>query len=334
MRYIVHGGNTCMNKKILTASIVLLLLAPFLFSGSSCKTEGEGFAIYYTRDNIAAEEMGELVGVSLADEPLISFNDILSYNKHTHEMEIPASVYEGLVEPDKEHYNGVIVFCIDKQPVYWGILQWPLSSYFHQGITIMRPLIPPSEGQKSFITINFSTPSDNPAIDPRSNPLIMDMLERAGKLITEGFAIYLTKDNVPPSQMEALSNVELEDEPLIGIVDIINYVQNYRQIQLTDEAYERLINLGIPTSGKSFVVCVDKEPIGWGAFWTPVSSQSFGGIVIMVPPLPDSPRGIKNSIVIESGYPSHQYSESKYQIDYTKMDESFKKAGKYTYLTT
>jgi hypothetical protein len=39
----------------------------------------------------------------------------------------------------------------------------------------------------------------------------------------EGFAIYLTRDDIPPSQMEALSHVELADQSIIGTNDIISY---------------------------------------------------------------------------------------------------------------
>jgi hypothetical protein len=32
----------------------------------------------------------------------------------------------------------------------------------------------------------------------------------------EGFAIYLTKDDIPPSRMEALSHVEIAKKPIIS----------------------------------------------------------------------------------------------------------------------
>jgi len=32
----------------------------------------------------------------------------------------------------------------------------------------------------------------------------------------EGFAIYLTKDDIPPSRMEALSHVEIAEKPIIS----------------------------------------------------------------------------------------------------------------------
>ena len=39
----------------------------------------------------------------------------------------------------------------------------------------------------------------------------------------EGFAIYLTKEDIPPAKMEALSHVDIADQPIISIEDIITY---------------------------------------------------------------------------------------------------------------
>src|SRR4030042_3678314 len=103
--------------------------------------------------------------------------------------------------------------------------------------------------------------------------------------MSEGFTIYLTRDNIPVSQMEALSHIEIADEPFISLGDIISYNWDNHGIQLTPEAYERVDELEVPTSGKSFVVCVDKAPIYWGAFWAGYSSQSFDGVTISVKPI-------------------------------------------------
>lgn len=116
----------------------------------------------------------------------------------------------------------------------------------------------------------------------------------------EGFAIYLTKDDIPPSQMEALSYVEITEQPTISIADIVSYNAQTHEIVLTTHAFERICNLKVPVEGKSFIVCVDKRPIYWGAFWTPVSSISFDGVTIWKPLVSQE---IK-TITLELGYPS------------------------------
>ena len=82
----------------------------------------------------------------------------------------------------------------------------------------------------------------------------------------EGFAIYFTKGDIPPVQMEALSHVELADQSIIGINDVITYNEQTHELKLTQSAFERISQLEVPTNGKSFLVCVDKNPVYWGAF--------------------------------------------------------------------
>jgi len=119
----------------------------------------------------------------------------------------------------------------------------------------------------------------------------------------EGLAIYLTKEDIPPAQMEALSHVNIADQPIISIKDIITYNAQTHEIRLTDTVFERISQLDVPVRGKSFMVCVDKAPIYWGAFWTPISSMSFDGVTIWKPLSSQEP----TVITLELGYPSSSY---------------------------
>ena len=83
----------------------------------------------------------------------------------------------------------------------------------------------------------------------------------------EGFTIYLTKNDISPAQMEALSHVELAEEPVLSLKDIITYNAQTHEIKLTTSAFERIAQLDVPVRGRSFMVCVDKTPVYWGAFW-------------------------------------------------------------------
>jgi len=119
----------------------------------------------------------------------------------------------------------------------------------------------------------------------------------------DGFAIYLTKGDIPPAQMEALSHVDIAEQPVISMEDIIKYNAETHEIKLTDTAFERISELDVPVSGKSFLVCVDKGPIYWGAFWTPFSSMSFDGVTIWKPFILEEP----HIITLELGYPSSSF---------------------------
>jgi len=77
----------------------------------------------------------------------------------------------------------------------------------------------------------------------------------------EGFAIYLTKQDISPSEMEALNHVDIAERPIIAISDIITYNAQEHELTLTASAFERISQLDVPTGGKSFIVCIDKAPI-------------------------------------------------------------------------
>ncbi len=116
-----------------------------------------------------------------------------------------------------------------------------------------------------------------------------------------GFAIYLTAQETPLSRLPEvdLNTVQLQDAPLISTEDIVSYTWATHEIELTDAAFQRVLQLHVPVSGTAFVVCVGRKPVYWGAFWTPISSLSFDGVVIWTPLGSDS-----RVIRIELGYPS------------------------------
>jgi hypothetical protein len=117
----------------------------------------------------------------------------------------------------------------------------------------------------------------------------------------EGFAIYLLKGDVSPTQLPAPDRVEIASEPLIATVDIVSYQDHI--ITLTPSAFQRVAKLKVPVHGLPFAVCVDRKVIYTGAFWTPISSISYDGVVIMQP-LP-SMEG--NAIMLSLGNPVSSY---------------------------
>lgn len=142
----------------------------------------------------------------------------------------------------------------------------------------------------------------------------------------EGFAIYLTKGDIPPSQMEALSHVDIADYPVIAMNDIISYNATTHEITLTADAYDRISTLEVPVRGRSFMVCVDRKLIYWGAFWTPVSSQSFSGVTIWKPMTPQTPRVIS----LQLGYPSPDFYGGEDPRNNVDVMKSLEQAGKLT----
>ena len=123
--------------------------------------------------------------------------------------------------------------------------------------------------------------------------------------------------------MEILSHIDIADQPIISIDDIVAYNAQIHEIKLSDEAFERISQLEVPVIGKSFLVCVDKAPIYWGAFWTPISSMSFDGVTIWKPMSLE-----QNTIKLELGYPSSSFYEGEDPRANPVIMQSLEKADK------
>ena len=140
----------------------------------------------------------------------------------------------------------------------------------------------------------------------------------------EGFAIYLTKEDIPPAQMPVLSHIDITEWSIIAMGDIITYNAKTPEITLTTSAYDRISNLEVPVRGRSFVVCVAKRPIYWGAFWTPLSSISFGGVTIVKPLSSQDAKVVK----LELGYPSPSFYGGEDPRPNAEVMKSLEQAGK------
>jgi hypothetical protein len=119
----------------------------------------------------------------------------------------------------------------------------------------------------------------------------------------EGLAFYFTQDDLHPGQMPVLNQIEIQESAFITVDDITSYNAQTHELKLTVAAYDRLYRLDVPVRGKTFVVCVDRKPIYWGAFWTPISSISFDGVTIWKPFNP----GGQPVVTLELGYPATSF---------------------------
>lgn len=170
-------------KKILLAALMVLGLSALpVFNGCSSET-GEGFAIYLTKDDVLVSQMEALSHVDIADEPIISIDDIVSYDWETHEIELTPTAFDRINVTPKDVFGNVFMVCVDKQPVYWGAFWSMLSSISFNGVTIIRPYASQAKGGYFiYITLGYPAPDFFTGEDPRSDPLIMESLEQAGKL--------------------------------------------------------------------------------------------------------------------------------------------------------
>jgi hypothetical protein len=117
------------------------------------------------------------------------------------------------------------------------------------------------------------------------------------------FAIYLLAQDIPAAKLSQIdiNQLILQNKPILSQDDILTYDKAGHTIELTQEAYTRLqqiFPMPVKVDGIPFVVCVGEERIYTGAFWTPVSSLSFDGPLILQP-LDKT----KTTIQISLGYP-------------------------------
>jgi hypothetical protein len=123
-----------------------------------------------------------------------------------------------------------------------------------------------------------------------------------------GFAIYLLANkDLPTSELAkiGINQLDIETKPIISIEDIISYDKTTHNIVLTQEAITRIQRIfpkPVNVGGIPFVLCVGKERIYTGAFWTPLSSLSYNGVVIM-----QSLDATETTIQITLGYPGQDF---------------------------
>ena len=144
----------------------------------------------------------------------------------------------------------------------------------------------------------------------------------------EDFGIYLLVEDRPATQLAEsdLNTIELQEQPVIGINDIVSYDRNSHGMQLSEAAYRRvqeLFPLPVRMDGIPFVVRVGDEPIYAGAFWTPLSSLSYDGVIILQP-FGDE----EKKIGLALGYPGRLAFTGEYPRGDTRIIEALGKAGK------
>jgi len=145
---------------------------------------------------------------------------------------------------------------------------------------------------------------------------------------TGGFSIYLLADEIPASELSKvdLHALELQGEPLLSIDDVITYWKGTHEIEVTAEAYERieqLYSLPVGVDGLPCVVCMGRDPVYAGAFWTLASSLIYEGVVIYQHFDRDA-----HVIRIELGYPTSEAFRGEDPRSDPRILQSLEAAGK------
>lgn len=139
------------------------------------------FTIYLLAQNISPQQLAILSHLELEKNPLLSINDIVSYRKATHEIELTATGYERIHSLSVPVNGKAFVVCVDGQPIYGGAFWVGYSSLSFDGIVI-DTIRATKEHPVIQIQLGYPGSAFFHGDDPRSDPRILQALEQAGKL--------------------------------------------------------------------------------------------------------------------------------------------------------
>ena len=112
------------------------------------------------------------------------------------------------------------------------------------------------------------------------------------------------------------------NEPVITNGDVVWYDADDCTFKLTEGGFEKIKALRVGTYGEPFTIRIGETVIYRGAFWTPISSVGYIGLII------EQPFGQADTIQLRMGYPMG--SEDIYlKCDY-RIVEYFQRIGKLT----
>lgn len=143
----------------------------------------------------------------------------------------------------------------------------------------------------------------------------------------EAFELYLVADVQmagPDLENYELAELPLAEDPIITTDDIDNYLWNVHAINLTQDAYKKILTVfsgGMPMSGLPFVILANGERIYAGAFWSRASSLSFDGVVITQP---FDPSG--QPLLISLGYPTKEFFTGEDPRDDPRLKSALEQA--------
>jgi hypothetical protein len=144
-----------------------------------------GFAIYLADQSVETAHLMELDvdSIPLEDTPVITINDIISYKKNTHGIELTPSAYDRLMQMGVPVDGSPFVVCLDGKPVYAGAFWVVWSSLSFDGVVILLPAL--TDTATVQIELGYPGPDFFRGKDPRNNKKMFHSLEQAGKLEQE-----------------------------------------------------------------------------------------------------------------------------------------------------
>lgn len=186
--YMADKGNiyvAMINKWIKFAGIVISVI---IFTLAGCGQPDVhvqrvgGFAIYLVDQSVDTAHIAkmDIDSVPLEDMPVITIDDIVSYYKEMHEIELTSSAYDRLMQMGVPVNGRYFAVCLDGKPEYVGAFWVMWSSLSYDGVVIMLPSLTGTSTVQ--LSLGYPGPGFFKGKDPRNNKKIFKSLELAGKL--------------------------------------------------------------------------------------------------------------------------------------------------------
>lgn len=146
----------------------------------------EGVALYLLDASIGSEMLSRTAAQDLArqSQALINETDIIAYDTATHSMQLTAEARQRIDELDFPVNGRPFVICVNETAIYAGAF-WPLYSSLSAPniVVIVTPLLKSDNSLE--LTLGYPGPDFFEGEDPRSDPRILDALEKSDKLLSQ-----------------------------------------------------------------------------------------------------------------------------------------------------
>lgn len=175
----------------------LILIALTLTLLAACQAEptpappleGEAFELYLVADaQMAGPDLNnyDLSELPLAEEPIITTDDIENYLWEVHAINLKPESYQKILAifSGGMPMSGVpFVILSNNERIYAGAFWSPASSLSFDGVAIMQPFDP--AGQPLLISLGYPGDDFFTGQDPRDDPRLKNALEQVGLLYEE-----------------------------------------------------------------------------------------------------------------------------------------------------
>ena len=163
--------------------LALLLVAGCSSSSTAPAPVTEGFALYLLADRLSPQDVEGIPVTALALEadPVLALDDIVSYARETHEIELTDAAYARIAALQVPVSGLAFVVRAGGERVYNGAFWVPISSLSHDGLVIETT----PAAQQLPLRIQLCYPESLDLFtgeDLRGDARILQVLENAGKL--------------------------------------------------------------------------------------------------------------------------------------------------------